>query len=100
MSYKGPKATLTCKGCGDSMQVRRAALRRNLWESPSYFLCQVCNRTYEHARTAGEILIELGTIARFTAFTVRAPSTEEADAILRAKALVAQVQWPGGYGDA
>jgi putative transposase len=79
MSYNGPKATLTCKGCGDSMQVRRAALRRNLCESPSYFLCQVCNRTYEHARTAGEILIEHGTIARFTAFTVRA----EADHLQR-----------------
>ena len=55
---------------------------------------------YKHERTDDSILVHHGTLGRFSAFTVRKPNDEEAESVLRAKALVAQVTWPDGCGDA
>jgi hypothetical protein len=94
MSYKGPKTTLVCKGCGDTLEVRASCIRRNFDERPGYFLCNVCVRTYKHERDDGEILLcHYPSIDRFTAYTVRRASEEEAAAVLRAKALLARAMY-------
>jgi hypothetical protein len=92
MSHNGPRTTLVCKGCGDRLEVRAACIRRNFDERPGYFLCNVCDRTYRHERADGEILLHhYPSIGRFTAYTVRRATEEEAAAVSRAKALVARV---------
>ena len=95
------QATLACKACHDTLKVRKAVVERSFDEKPGYYLCNVCVKTYKHEkRPDSTILVHHGTVGRFSAFTVRKSSNEEADAVLRAKALVAQVTWPDGYGDA
>ncbi len=97
---KVPQATLTCKACRDTLKVRRAAEKRNFDAKPGYYLCNVCVKTYKHERPGNTILVDHGSLGRFSAFTVRKPDAEEAEAVLRAKALVAQISWPSGFGDA
>jgi hypothetical protein len=98
---KKPTTLLLCKGCGATLRVSKAAIRRNFDEKPGYYLCHVCNRTWKHERPENTVLIyHYPSIGSFSAFTVRLPSQEEADGVLRAKALVAQVTWPNGWGDA
>lgn len=97
----GPTSLLVCKSCGTTSLVRAVVLKRHLTEKPSYYVCHVCNKSYKHTRPDGTILVIHGAIAGdFFAFTVRKPNDEEAESVLRAKALVAQVSWPNGYGDA
>jgi len=59
-------------------------------ERPGYVLCNVCDKTYKHERADGEIIIHhYPAIGRFTAYTVRRASEEEAASVLRAQALLA-----------
>ena len=95
-----PKEILVCFACRDTLKVHRGTEKRNFDEKPGYYLCNVCVKTYKHERPENTVLIHHGALGRFSAFTVRKPDPEEADAVLRAKALLAQVSWPGGYGDA
>ena len=95
-----PKETLVCFVCCDTLKVRRVTEKRNFGEKPGYYLCNVCVKTYKHERPENTVLIHHGALGRFSAFTVRKPDPEEADAVLRAKALLARASWPGGHGDA
>ena len=91
MSKKGPTATLVCKGCGDTLEVRVAAIKRNLSEPASYYLCQVCNRTFVHQRSDDEVVIHhYPSIGRFTAYTVRPCTEEDRASIARAKDILAR----------
>jgi hypothetical protein len=95
---KAPQVTLVCKVCCDTLKVRKS-VARSFDEKPGYYLCNVCVKVYKHERTNNSILVHHGSLGRFSAFTVRKPSEDEAEAVLRAKALVAQVSWPDDYGD-
>jgi hypothetical protein len=90
---------LVCKLCGSTLLVRKSAEKNHFGEKPTYYLCHICNRAYNHQKPDGCILIHHGQLGSFSGFTVRKPSEEEADAVLRAKALLAQVYWPNGYAD-
>lgn len=96
---KAPQVTLVCKVCHDTLKVRKS-VARSFGEKPGYYLCNVCVKMYKHERTDSAILVCHGSVGRFSAFTVRTPNDEEAESVLRAKALVAQVTWPDGCGDA
>ena len=96
---KVQSVTLICRSCACSLKIRKAAIKRNFYEKPEYYLCHVCNRTYKHEKPDGFIVVHHGSIGSFSAFTVRMPTEDEAESVLRAKALVAQVSWPNGYGD-
>lgn len=96
----GLSMRLVCKSCGNTLLVRKAAQTRNFYEKPAYYLCHVCNKTYEHQRPDDCILIRHGSLGSFSGFTVRKPNKEEAAAWLRAKAILAQALWPDGYADA
>lgn len=96
---KASQVTLVCKVCCDTLKVRKSVVR-SFDEKPGYYLCNACVKMYKHERTDDSILVHHGTLGRFSAFTVRKPNDEEAESVLRAKALVAQVTWPDGCGDA
>lgn len=91
---------LVCKSCASALLVRKAAEKTHFYEKPAYYLCHVCSKTYDHQKPDGCILVCHGSLGSFSGFTVRKPSKEEADAVLRAKAILAQGLWPNGYADA